>query len=150
MSHALQRTHRLCLAHDRLAEWRDGRWQVPCLHCRRPLPFDADGKALGTVTVEHIVPRAWWGRRGLAGIVGLPPAVDHPLNLALACARCNHGKGVSHDPRGPHDPRARAVVEALLARRLARWREAPAAADRAGPGQPSSPPSPSRSDGPRA
>lgn len=150
MNGALRRIHRLCLAHDRLTEWREGVWRVPCLHCRRSLPFDAAGNALGTVTVEHIVPRAWWGRRDIEAIVGLPPALDHPLNLALACARCNHGKGVTHDPRGPNDARARAVVEALLARRRARWRAAEPDADRVRLDQPSSPPSASRSDGPSA
>jgi hypothetical protein len=48
---------------------------------------------------------------------------NDPRNLAIACASCNHGKGVSHDVRDPKDARAAAVIAALLDNRLARWRE---------------------------
>jgi hypothetical protein len=48
---------------------------------------------------------------------------NDPRNLAIACATCNHGKGTSHDARGPKDERASAVIGQLLVQRLTRWRD---------------------------
>jgi 5-methylcytosine-specific restriction endonuclease McrA len=110
---------------DRCAEPADGGWTTRCLHCRARLLLRADGEALGPTSLEHVVPRAWFGRRAAAALVARVAAPDDPRNLALACTRCNHAKGRGPDERGPADPRALEVVEALLARRLERWRDAP-------------------------
>jgi len=99
-------------------------WLSRCIHCRSRVGVTVRGEPLGTTTLEHIVPRAWFDRRGGGcGVAGLTDP-DDPRNLALACARCNQLKGKGHDARGRRDPRAVAVVEALLARRQARFREA--------------------------
>lgn len=108
---------------DQLAGLADGVWITRCLHCRARLLLRADGEALGATSLEHVVPRAWFGRRGAADLVARVGAPDDPRNLALACTRCNHAKGRGPDERGPRDPRALEVVGALLERRLARWRE---------------------------
>jgi 5-methylcytosine-specific restriction endonuclease McrA len=86
-------------------------WQGQCLHCKGRLRIALDGRPISRVTIEHIVPRAHGG-------------TDELDNLGLACARCNHEKGRRHDPRGPADPTAAAVIVRLLARRRARWRSA--------------------------
>jgi 5-methylcytosine-specific restriction endonuclease McrA len=99
-------------------------WDTRCLHCRSRLRLREDGEALGHSTLEHVVPQAWFGKRAastLTAQVGDEP--DDARNLAVACAGCNHGKGVSHDARGPSDGRALEVIAQLLQRRLARWRE---------------------------
>lgn len=83
-------------------------WMGKCLHCNGRLTVGLDGTPISRVTIEHIVPRAKGG-------------VDDLSNLGLACARCNHQKGRSHDQRS--DPRAAAVIERLLERRRARWRD---------------------------
>jgi hypothetical protein len=70
-----------------------------------------------------VVPQAWFGKRAAATLVAqVCGDRDDARNLAIACAGCNHGKGMSHDARGPGDERARAVIAGLLQRRLARWR----------------------------
>ncbi len=99
-------------------------WDTRCLHCRRRLQVRADGEPLGHASLEHVVPRAWFGRRAagaLTATVGEDP--DDARNLALACARCNHDKGKGPDARGPSDARALHVVGALLDTRLRRWRD---------------------------
>jgi 5-methylcytosine-specific restriction endonuclease McrA len=48
---------------------------------------------------------------------------DDLLNLGLACFRCNNQKGRRHDPRGLGDAKAAELIERLLARRRARWRD---------------------------
>ena len=99
-------------------------WRTRCLHCRTRLYVVDDGSPLGSASLEHVVPRAWFGKRAAALLtarVGDDP--DDARNLALACARCNQDKGKGPDARGPSDPRAFEVVEMLLARRLARWRD---------------------------
>ncbi|MEW5742637.1 MAG: HNH endonuclease [Myxococcota bacterium] len=85
-------------------------WQGQCLFCRKKLVVDEDGRPLTAVSLEHIVARSSGG-------------TDELFNLALACPGCNHEKGRSHDRKGLSDARAGEVVEALLARRRARWRE---------------------------
>lgn len=66
---------------------------------------------MSRATVEHIRPRTHGG-------------TDDLENLALACARCNNQKGCRLDNRAAGDPKLQAVVERLLERRRARWREA--------------------------
>ncbi len=87
-------------------------WVGKCLHCDTRLVLAATGEPLGPATVEHLVPRSAGGG-------------DDLRNLAVACARCNHEKGVRHDRR-PDDPRAREVREALQRKRDRRWRDPPA------------------------
>lgn len=101
-----------------------GEWETRCLHCRSRLRVREDGEALGHATLEHVVPQAWFGKRAAKALTArVGDDADDPRNLAIACANCNHGKGVRHDARGPNDPRATEVIVALLERRLARWRE---------------------------
>ena len=126
---ALRRLFLRALASDALAALDDGEWRTRCLHCRRRLHVRADGEALGHATLEHVVPQAWFGKRAAAALTArVGGDANDARNLAVACAGCNHGKGVSHDARGPQDERAREVVARLLASRLARWR-APETAD---------------------
>jgi hypothetical protein len=121
---------------DTAAVLEDGVWLSRCLHCKSRVGVTQRGEPVGSTTLEHIVPRTWFARRARARSKGAssPSPVpserldelsgpEDPRNLALACRRCNWGKGVRHDSRGPADPRAIAVVRALLARRLARFRE---------------------------
>lgn len=117
----------LAVITDAAAIEENGGWRTRCLHCRSPLLLRADGEALGHTSLEHVIPRAWFGRamaRALTRQVGDDP--DDARNLALACTRCNHDKGKGHNARGPSDSRARAVIAALLKTRLARWRAPPA------------------------
>jgi len=86
------------------------RWVGKCLHCGSRLMVMLDGTLLGTASIEHIVPRHHGGS-------------DEIENLALACASCNHEKGRRHDARRKPSARASAVIDALMARRRARWRE---------------------------
>jgi 5-methylcytosine-specific restriction endonuclease McrA len=90
----------------------DGRraWKGRCLHCNRPLVLLDDGTPVSAITLEHIVPRTAGGTDDLG-------------NLGLACPRCNHGKGVRHDKRALKNARSAEVIERLLERRRARWRE---------------------------
>jgi 5-methylcytosine-specific restriction endonuclease McrA len=124
MRPALRRLFLHALASDALARLNGGEWETRCLHCRRRLYVRADGEALGSATLEHVVPQAWFGKRAAASLTTIVGGdANDTRNLALACASCNHGKGMSHDARGPSDERARAVVENLLQNRLARWCE---------------------------
>ena len=106
---------------DRLARFEDGIWVTRCLHCRSRLGVRADGAALGSASLEHVVPRSWADAPSAAGLWALAGSPDDPRNLALACARCNQQKGRRHDARGPADARAREIVERLLATRLDRY-----------------------------
>ncbi|MDR6991403.1 HNH endonuclease [Luteimonas sp. 3794] len=131
MRAALRRRFLLAAQTDSLAVLDDGIWSTRCLHCRSALQVRDDGEPLGLATLEHVVPQAWFGRRAAAALTALVnDDADDPRNLALACARCNHGKGKGHDARGPGDVRAREVVAALLATRLSRWRDPTAAPTR--------------------
>ncbi len=85
-------------------------WFGKCLHCNAKLFVSLDGEPISRATIEHIVPQAGGGSDALE-------------NLALACARCNHHKGMTHDPHYETDPRAREVVAKLLEKRRRRWRE---------------------------
>lgn len=87
-------------------------WVGKCIHCRSRLVIREDGEPLGTATIEHIRARSQGGTEDLE-------------NLALACARCNHGKGVRHDNKKKPDARALEVTERLLGERRARWRTPP-------------------------
>jgi 5-methylcytosine-specific restriction endonuclease McrA len=101
----------------------DGTWHTRCLHCRTHLALGGDGEPLGPTTLEHIVPRSWFGRRAAAALVARVGRPDAPVNLALACARCNQQKGRGPDAAGPADADALAIVTALLERRLRRYTE---------------------------
>ena len=124
MRPALRRLFLQALSTDSVAQLRDGEWETRCLHCRRRLCVRGDGEALGNATLEHVVPQAWFGKRAAAALTAqVGGDTNDARNLAVACAACNHGKGMSHDAHGPNDDRARAVIGQLLERRLARWRE---------------------------
>jgi 5-methylcytosine-specific restriction endonuclease McrA len=110
---------------DQRARKAGDAWLTRCLHCGTQVGVREDGVALGTTTLEHIVPRSWFGTRAAAALVALVGAPDDARNLALACARCNQQKGRTHDARGAGDARAREVTVRLLERRLARYVEGP-------------------------
>lgn len=130
MRAALRRLLLRALRTDALAGLDGRTWATRCLHCRAHLHVRDDGEALGAASLEHVVPRAWFGKRVAATLTArVGDDADDARNLALACQRCNHGKGTRHDARGPGDPRAREVVGALLDARMARWRPDPADAD---------------------
>lgn len=105
---------------DTLAMRREDGWVAPCLHCRTTLAVTGAGAPLGGATLEHIVPRSWFRRRVARPLVERVGAADDIRNLAVACARCNQQKGMSHDADGPTSERAREVITALLDTRLAR------------------------------
>jgi 5-methylcytosine-specific restriction endonuclease McrA len=114
---------RLAAATDREAHRSNGTWETRCLHCRTRLSITETGDPLGSTTLEHIVPRSWFGRRGAEELVADLSGPADPRNLALACARCNQQKGRGPDAAGPGDARAKAIVRALLDRRAARYIE---------------------------
>ena len=121
---SLRRKLLLAVQTDLEAALTDGVWNTRCLHCRARLQVRDDGDALGHSTLEHVIPQAWFAAhaaKSLCSSVG--GDADDARNLALACTRCNHNKGKSHDARGPSDARAIEVITALLAKRIARWRE---------------------------
>lgn len=82
-----------------------------CIHCRRAIVVDLEGGP-SSATLEHIVPRTHGGD-------------DSVENLALACARCNQGKGSRLDHRRFDDPKLQEVIATLKARREERRREVP-------------------------
>ena len=74
-------------------------WVGKCIHCGGKLVLGADGTPISAATLEHIWPRTHGGLTELA-------------NLALACARCNRGKGVrsrSSPPCARAEPGAGAI-----------------------------------------
>ncbi len=85
-------------------------WLGKCLHCNAHLLIGLDGEPISRATIEHIIPQAHGGTDALE-------------NLALACARCNQGKGKRHDPHYHRDARAQELVTRLQARRRERWRD---------------------------
>lgn len=84
-------------------------WVGRCIHCasKVSIPLSDDEPAHGTL--EHIVPRHHGG-------------TDEPDNLAVACARCNQGKGKRLDKRRADDPTLARVIATLQARRRERLR----------------------------
>lgn len=114
MSEARRRTILGIIATDSSFERVEHRgrevWLGKCIHCNGNLLVALSGEPISRATVEHLVPRGQGG-------------TDAPENLALACARCNHQKGRTHDLRYATDPRVQEMVEKLLRRRQARWRE---------------------------
>jgi 5-methylcytosine-specific restriction endonuclease McrA len=124
MRASLRRKFLLAIQTDAEATLRESVWETRCIHCRSRLQLSVDGDALGHSTLEHVIPQAWFGElaaKALCARVGND--ADDPRNLALACTRCNHDKGKSHDARGPANARALEVISALLERRVTRWRE---------------------------
>ena len=81
-----------------------------CIHCRCTLTVELIGKRRQIATVEHIVPKHHGG-------------TDELTNLAVACAKCNNGKGVRLDHRRADDPTLQKVIATLQERRRERWRE---------------------------
>ena len=122
MRPALRRLFLRAVQSDAEASFDGDVWTTRCLHCRTRLQVETDGAPLGHASLEHVVPQAWFGRRAAAPLTDRVGQADDARNLALACRRCNHDKGKGPDARGPADTRAFEVVEALLGRRLARWR----------------------------
>ncbi|BCS35185.1 hypothetical protein TBR22_A44120 [Luteitalea sp. TBR-22] len=120
----MSRLHTLLLrvveSDARATQADDGSWIVPCLHCQSKLAIAPGGAPLGEASLEHIVPRSWFGRGPARVLVAEVGDVEALANLAVACARCNRQKGKTHDADGPSNPRAREVIAALLARRAAR------------------------------
>lgn len=84
-------------------------WSGKCIHCNTRLQVSLAGEPISRATVEHILPRHHGGTNDLE-------------NLALACARCNHGKGARHDRKPLTDPKLAAMIERLQERRRKRWR----------------------------
>jgi 5-methylcytosine-specific restriction endonuclease McrA len=101
------------VATDATFELKDVRgervWVGKCIHCQSALVVGQRGQTFGA-TLEHIVARAHGG-------------TDELRNLALACARCNHGKGVRTDRLRPSDPRVVELRAKLELRRAERWRD---------------------------
>lgn len=107
---------------DALAHCDGSEWRTRCLHCRTVVGLSAAGEPWRGTTLEHIVPRSWFGKPRAAELTARVGGADDPRNLALACARCNHQKGRGPDADGPGDARAAEVIARLLDTRLARWR----------------------------
>lgn len=84
-------------------------WCGRCIFCNRRLYVAVDGTPISRATIEHMLPRNHGG-------------TDDLENLALACAGCNREKGSRHDRKPRSDPRAREIIDRLIARRRARWR----------------------------
>ncbi len=110
------------LATDRLAERGEAGWRTRCLFCKKGLWLGLDGKPEPGVSLEHIVPRSWFEHRAAADFTAVLDGPNDLRNLALACRRCNSGKGSGHDARGPTDARAREIVEQMLLKRAERFR----------------------------
>lgn len=126
MRPALRRSFLSAITTDAEASRDPSGWRTRCLHCRTRLHVGTDGEPLGAASLEHVVPRAWFGKRAAGPLTArVGDAPDDTRNLAIACTRCNHDKGKGPDARGPHDARAYHVVETLLTKRLARWRDPP-------------------------
>lgn len=101
-------------ATDRTFDWIEpqGRKALggKCIHCKAPLVVELDPSRPSSATLEHIHPRHHGG-------------LDRLDNLALACARCNAGKGTRLDVRPLQDADLQRVIAQLRARRQERWRE---------------------------
>ena len=104
-------------------------FRTRCLHCRTWLGITQSGAAVGAVTLEHIVPQAWFDKpRALDQLFASypqwrPTDANDVRNLALACERCNQAKGRSHD-RFPFNEKSQQVILSLLKKRMQLWRAA--------------------------
>ena len=107
---------------DSEASRRGSHWETRCIHCRSRLIVGLDGTLHGSATLEHIIPRSWFGQMAARELCSRYEDADDPRNLSLACARCNHDKGTGPDADGPRDARALEIIEMLLAKRELRWR----------------------------
>lgn len=87
-----------------------------CIHCRRKLAVELDGRPVSHESVEHIVPKTHGG-------------TDAVENLAVACSRCNQSKGARLDRRAWDDPDLQRVIATLQARRARRMRPPPPGLD---------------------
>lgn len=121
MKRKLRELLRDAVESDALAERRDNLWIVPCLHCGSKLTLDRSGEPLSHATLEHIVPKSWFGKRAAADLTERVGAPDDPRNLAIACLRCNNQKGLGPDKDGPSNDRALQIVATLLAKRDERF-----------------------------
>jgi len=84
-------------------------WVGRCIHCQSKVVVPLADDEPASATLEHIVPKNHGG-------------TDDPDNLALACARCNQGKGKRLDPRRADDPTLTRVIATLQERRRQRLR----------------------------
>ena len=109
-----------CAATDRTFERSRAGGRVvlvgKCIHCNTRHTLGLDGEPLTRATIEHIVPRGHGGQ-------------DTLDNLAIACARCNIGKGHRLDLRRWDDPTLQRVIATLQGRRRDRLRAPPAGLD---------------------
>ena len=89
-----------------------GVWSGSCIHCNSKFIVELfdDGSVNTIATIEHIKP-----------IVAGGSQVD-VLNLALACSRCNSSKGIKHDKKVGKSKRSDQIIETLLIKRQARYR----------------------------
>jgi 5-methylcytosine-specific restriction endonuclease McrA len=83
-----------------------------CIHCQTRVSVPVDWNEPAHATLEHIVPRALGGS-------------DEPENLAVACQRCNQGKGRRLDVRRRGDETLERVIQTLQERRRERLRSPP-------------------------
>lgn len=112
----------LVLETDARVERTSTGWISRCVHCRSRLRVDEPIDSRTGATLEHIVPRSWFGEAAASELVAQLDCPDDPRNLAIACARCNHAKGMGPDARGPSDPDAMRVIRRLAATRLRQYR----------------------------
>jgi 5-methylcytosine-specific restriction endonuclease McrA len=110
------RTRRLLLAaaesdstFERVSDREGEYWVGKCIHCQSRVSVPLDWSEPAHATLEHIVPRTHGGG-------------DDLENLAVACQRCNQGKGKRLDHRPRNDPKLQQVIETLQTRRRARLR----------------------------
>lgn len=80
-----------------------------CIHCQTRVTVPLDPSEPAHATLEHIVPQTHGGS-------------DAPENLAVACQRCNQGKGRRLDLRAKNDETLQRVIALLQERRRARLR----------------------------
>lgn len=125
MRSSLRKLFLTAIQSDTTATFDDGVWRTRCLHCRSGLPLAEDGEPLNGATLEHVVPQSWFDKRSAADLISDVTGPNDARNLALACSRCNQGKGARHDAKGPSHPRAREVVTQLKQRRMERLKPLP-------------------------
>jgi 5-methylcytosine-specific restriction endonuclease McrA len=80
-----------------------------CIHCQTRVSVPLDVNERAHATLEHIVPKSHGGDDALE-------------NLAVACRRCNQGKGKRLDHRAWNDPKLQQVIATLRLRRRERLR----------------------------